>query len=73
MNIEAKGWSALNKPENVQIYDIFTLQDGRRVIIEEIRKIKRHGVYGDIWEFVDRDTGYVCQFNEFEWLYDEDL
>lgn len=68
-----KGWSIHHKPEDVKIYDIFTLQDGSRVIIEEIRKIKKHAIHEDIWEFVDRDSGRVCHFNEFEWLYDDSI
>lgn len=68
-----KGYSAHFKPEDVRIWDIFTLQDETRVVINEIRKIKKHAINEDIWEFVDRDTGRVCHFNEFEWHYDESI
>jgi hypothetical protein len=67
-----KGWSVLHRPEDVKIYDIFTLQDKSRCLVNEIRKITKHAIYEDIWEFVDRDSGRICHFNEFEGRYCED-
>ena len=61
-----KQWSDNYKPEDVRIYDHFILSDGSRIIIQEIRKIKRHGVYGDIWEFIDRDSNRMVQFHELK-------
>lgn len=70
--IESKGWSKIHKPEDVKIWDIFWLQNGKYIQIKEIRQIKRHGVYGTLWEFISREDEIV-DFNEFEYIYDEDL
>ncbi len=67
-----KGWAKLNNPEDVRIFDIFTLQNGKRIQINEIRRIQKHGVFGIKWEFIDRE-GKLVDWKEFEWIYDEDI
>lgn len=71
---EPKLWASQNKPEDVKIYDIFFTDESprRRCLVNEIRKITKHAIYEDIWEFIDRDSGDVFHFNQFHLRYAED-
>jgi len=65
-------WASLYEPEQVGMYDIFTLTDGSRILINEIRKIKKHAIAPPIWEFVDRDTSKTCYFKDLDYILEED-
>lgn len=65
-----KPWNEQHSPEDVKTYDIFELTDRKKIIVNEIRRIDKAGVKGYLWEFVDRDTGRVCKFEELKWLLD---
>ena len=59
-------WAKHHKEEDVEIYDIFILKNKKRVLVNEIRKIQKHAIDFDIYEYVDRNTNEVFYFHEIE-------
>lgn len=62
-----KKWFECHKPEDVKIWDHFYVKVGGRqikIIINSITRIERHGKHGYLWEFKDRDSGFVFGFED---------
>ena len=68
-NSKLGSWAQHHTEDDVKIYDIFELTCGKRVIVNEIRRITKHAIGFTIYEFIDRDTGHLFHFNDIDLKY----